>query len=215
MRNFILFSVLIFCFSNLALSQDEGLVGYDSIIQELSSNTYRAPSRTSGMSLDQVKLHTGLALATSFITIRPEQGGYVTGFLRGVEFNFGIDLLSDEWLAEVAVRSYQPDDLEIDTQVSMREFDLKVTYEPRLGRALKGRFSGGLAARYLRFISRNQENILNDRYSTPASLISTGLQLSLSRVLSLGSDISYRAALIDDSVDRSSVDATIRMNAEF
>jgi hypothetical protein len=208
-------AVFILVFSNFALAQDESLVGYDSIVEELSSSTYSPQRAGTSMSLDEVKLHTGVALATSFITIRPEEGGYVNGFLRGVEFNFGIDLMSEEWLAEVAVRSYQPDDIDPDTQISMREFDLKVTYESRLARSLKGRFSGGLAARYLRFISRNQEEVLNDRYSTPASLFSAGLEFSLTKVLSLGSDVSYRTALIDESVDRSSLDASLRVGAEF
>ncbi|MEO0335015.1 MAG: hypothetical protein AAF202_01380, partial [Pseudomonadota bacterium] len=176
---------------------------------------YRGRGPAQGMSLENVKLHSSVALATSFITIRPEEAGYISGFLRGVEFNFGIDLLSEDWLAEVSVRSYQPDDINSDTQISMREFDLKVTYESRLSRSIKGRFSGGLAARYLRFISRNQEEVLRDRYTTPASIFSAGLAFSLTKVLSLGADLSYRTALIDDSVDRSSLDAALRIGAEF
>ena len=208
-------SIVLALFAHFAQAQDENLVGYDSIVRDLSSSTFTRRATPGGMTLEDVKIHSGVGIATSFITIQPEAGGYVTGFLRGVEFNFGIDLMSESWLAEVAVRSYQPDDIDTDTQISMREFDLKVTHRSALSRSLTGRFSAGLAARYLRFFSRNQDLVDRDRYSTPASILSAGLQLQVTRVLSFGTDLTYRAALIDESVDRSSADATLRVNAEF
>lgn len=207
------FMFLIFSFHSQA--QDESLVGYDSIVEELSSSTYSGDSLGGADMLSNVKLHTGLGISTSYLTIAPERGSRMNAFMRGVEFNFGIDLFSENWISEVAVRTYQPEDVNETTQISMREFDLKLTYQSQIAQSLRSRFSGGLAARYLKFRSRDADEITKRQYSTPASIMAAGLQYSINKAISIGTDLSYRTALIDETVDDSSFDASVRLDAQF
>lgn len=200
----------------LANAGEDDVVGYDSIIEELSSSRTSAESyRPQEDPLANVMIHGGAGYATSYINLNPEKGEKISGLLKGFEATFGIDLFSRDWIAEGAVRSYQSEELDRETQISMKEFDLKVVHRSELARALSARVGGGLAARYLTVERRVSEEILKPQYTTPSSLIFVGFQAHISPRISLGSDLSYRNSLIDDSIDQSSLDASLRLDAHF
>lgn len=200
-----------------AQENDENTIDYDSIVRELStsSSRYKTPAGYAGDPLANVMFHGGVAYTTSYVVIDPEFGAKLNGVLKGVEFNFGIDLLSRYWVAEGSVRSYQPENLDRNTQISLREFDLRVVYNDDLNQAMKYRLGTGLSSRYLTFKSRIPSEVVRDRYTTPSSIIFAGAQLSLSDKVSIGPDIAYRSALVDDTVDKKSFDANIKLNAHF
>ncbi len=200
-----------------AQEEETNMIDYDSIVRELSttSNRYKVSSNYNGDPLANVLFHGGVAYTTSYLVVDPEFGAKLNGVLKGVEFTFGIDLLSRYWVAEGSVRSYQPENLDRNTQISLREFDLRLVYNDDLNQTMKYRLGIGLSSRYLTFKSRIPSEIVKDRYTTPSSIIFAGTQLSLSEKVSIGPDIAYRSALVDDTVDKKSFDANIRLNAHF
>lgn len=200
-----------------AQDSSESVIDYDSIVRELStsSSRYKAPTDYGGDPLANVMFHGGAAYTTSYVVIDPEFGAKLNGVLKGVEFSFGIDLLSRYWVAEGAVRSFQPESLDRNTQISLREFDLRFAYKSDLGPAMKYRLGGGLSSRYLTFKTRIPSEVVRDRYTTPSSIIFAGAQLNISDKISIGPDVAYRSALVDDTVDKKSFDANIKLNAHF
>jgi hypothetical protein len=195
---------------------EENEISYDALVSELkNTTTTRLPDTESGDPFAQILFHGGVAYSTSYLVISPEQGGSLSGLLRGVEFTFGIDLLSRNWLAEGAVRSYQPENLNKATQVSLREFDLKLVYNDEMSRNLRYRVGGGLTSRYLTFNRRDADRVLKDRYTTPSSVVFVGAQVKLGPKLSIGPDLSYRSSLVDETVDKKSFDANVRLSAHF
>lgn len=220
-RHLLIFTCILGFSSNLALGQDQestdpNLIGYETLVEELSSqSTYQREYESSGDPFSEVLFHGGIAYATSYVVIEPEAGGSLNGVLRGVEFSFGIDLLSRHWIAEGAVRSFQPENLDSKTQISLREFDLKLVHQDTLSDKTSYRLGAGLTSRYLKFRSRVPSRVVKDRYTTPGALFFIGAEIFISPKISFGPDVSYRTALIDETVDRQSLDANLRLNAHF
>ena len=196
-------------------ADDDNTIGYDSIVRELkSTSTYREPIAPSDP-FSEILFHGSMGYTSSYVIIDPEYGNKMHGVLKGVEFTLGIDLLSKYWLAEMSIRSFQPEDLSPQTQISLREFDLKIIYHDDLSRSMSYRLGAGLSSRYLKFKSRVSEEVVKDRYTTPSSILTGGIQVHISKIISIGPDLAYRTALIDDTVDKQSFDANIKLNAQF
>ena len=200
----------------LALVQSQARAqdaGYNSIVNELSSSTAWPPE---GDPLDSVKLHAGLGMATSYVNVEPEHGKTVGGLLAGIETSFGIDLLSNYWLAEGSVRSFNNDHLTRGTIVGLKEFDLKVIYHDTLASQFSYRFGTGLAARYLTLSSTLGERLTDqERYTTPSAIFLVGLSARISGMISVGTDFSLRTAMISDTVDKTALNAALRLDAQF
>lgn len=197
-----------------AFEQDE--ISYEALIKELKGNTSTAldPLETPDP-LNQVMFHGSVALTTSYLVVTPEAGGNLNGLMRGIELGFGIDLLSRNWMAEGSVRSYQPENLNRETQVALREFDLRLVYHDQFARNMRYRMGGGLTSRYLTFNSRDGAQINQEKYTTPSSLFFIGAQVSLGPRWSIGPDVAYRSTLVDETVDKRSFDANLRVSAHF
>lgn len=205
-------------------SEDE--LSFDKIVSELSkSRTKSEPlvTRRKGDPLSQVKIHSGVGFTHSKVQAVSLAGNEIEGLQRGIQATLGIDLFSQYWSAEGAIRSFGETSIE-ETDVTLREFDLKLVYRDRLGPALKYSLGFGLAARNMtmrenvkstntKFTTASQDQ--SKKFSTPASIIVTGISAELSRTLSLGTEVSYRSAMIDESNDRSAVDMAVRIDAHF
>lgn len=199
-----------------ASTEDEEWVSYDSIISELSSSKSSTPNPSaSGDPFANVLLHAGVGLATSYVFVSPQEGPRIYGFLRGMEANLGIDLFSRNWMAEGSVRTFGSEEFRQDQEVSLKEFDLKVVYQNALSRKLGFKFSTGLAARYLNYKFRTPNGFEEQNYSTPSALIGMGLKAHITPMVSVGTGIGYRWALIDETIDESAVDANLRLDAHF
>ena len=126
-------SLLILPLSALA-NQSDYDVNYDSIISELSRSRGKVALDSDEDPFNNIKLHGGVGFVTSLISISPGDR-IITGLHNGVEANFGIDLFSRQWMAEGSIRSFGDSHLE-GNNISLKEFDLKLTYHNRLGRAV-------------------------------------------------------------------------------
>lgn len=199
----------------LAFGQQEEVYGYDSIVEELRSGSSSSYKMGNPDPFASVLIHGGVALTSSYLSLSTPDSKPVFGMLRGFEASFGIDLLSRNWLAEGAVRSFGNDNLDKNHQASLKEFDLKVVYKSSFSRLLRMRVGAGIAARYLTFKRVESGKYIDTKYTTPSSILFVGLEAPLSRRFSIGSDLSLRSAMIDETIDRSTVDASVRLDAHF
>ncbi|MCM2282891.1 MAG: porin family protein [Bdellovibrionaceae bacterium] len=191
--------------------EDEDLMDYDQIVRELShgpTNRAQATSTTTNP-FDSVLMHGGVGLASTFSSI-PYQGQRIQLHQQGFQAALGIDLFSEHWLAEGTARSFGNAEYN-QVNVGLKEFDLKVYYRDRIGSKLGVRAGAGLSARYLTVKSGKSETV----YSTPASVLGLGLEYFLGRSVSLGAEVSARNTLIDETIDRSAIDGTLRVDTHF
>ncbi|MCB0413463.1 MAG: hypothetical protein KDD50_03960 [Bdellovibrionales bacterium] len=199
---------------------------YDSIIEELSQTSRTRVSSVGPRDpFANILFHAGVNFATSHINLHLPQDVILSGFHNGVEFSFGIDLFSKNWVAEGSIRSYGDASLKGST-VSLKEFDLKILNRSHLTRTLVFNTSFGLGARYIDVlyspkadqnvgVSAEQDNTATYEYKTPASVLSFGLHAYFTEALSVGADLSYRSSLISESADKNSIDIALKIDTHF
>lgn len=203
-------------------SIDDEEIGYEDIVKDLSKDvskeqrrtaetTSRATARRNGpqTSLDDVMIHGGVGFTQMFQTVSYD-GNRTQISQRGIQATLGIDLFSDNWLAEGSARNFSSSDYG-KTSVALKEFDLKVVYHNKFAPKLGLKLGGGVAARYMQISNQNGSN----GYTTPASVFTGGIELLAARNLTLAGELSARTALISETVDKNSYDMTLRIDANF
>jgi hypothetical protein len=212
----ILASLSLISVSSHAFADDEDdVIGYDSIINQLNREVNPAPAtrakRRSVDPFENIWIHAGVGLATQMQTIEFADGKTAYINPKGMQFAFGIDLFSENLAAEGSARSLT-DTSNSSTHASLKEFELKVFYKERLSRQLGLRLGAGLTARYLT-LQRVGEGSVD--YTTPSSVGTVGLDIFATDRLSLGADVNARGPLIAETLDRGSYDATLRVDMHF
>ena len=205
-----------FTASTMVRADEDSYVNYDSIISELKASAEEPlePARTE-LDWDEVALHGGLALTTTYLNITSPMGVEGTGLLKGFEAHVGANLFTRKARAEMIYRNFARESLNTDFQADLREIELRVVFLPVLKDRMRLRMGAGLSARTMEISSRNNSRWQNYSQSTPASSLLLGFERRLTKTVTLGPDLAYRSALISDSFDRSAWDAALRLNATF
>lgn len=214
-RFMVLFIVTLVQAAFFSLAQAEDYSSYDDIIRELKGST-SAPlqlGEPNTSSLESVKIHAGVALVSSRVNLNLPQGAPSTKNMRGVEAAFGIDLFSPRWIAEGAVRSYNREKYS-NTNMTLKEFDLKLVHKHMLDSKNFVRVGGGMAARYLDF-DHSPVGSEPTSYTTPASVMLLGIGSQITPGISITAEANYRSAMISETADDSSVDGAIRLTGSF
>ena len=203
--------------ANAALEEGD-FINYDQIVRDLSRDENPAPvTRTRWFAndqsdpLDSSTIHLGLGVCNIFGTVvLPDQHRtYLNN--RGVQVALGIDLMSENWMAEGTVRSIGDNEY-ANNGLSLKEFDLKFYFKSRLASGLSAKIGTGLSARYLRL----QRNPYGEQvYTTPSALATAGFDVYASPHLSFGAEGSYRSTMVADTIDRDSYDITVRADTHF
>lgn len=207
---------LVLLTQHLAVAQDfDSYESYDSIVNELSSSSYTASQASTKDSFETIRFHVGVGLVTSTTKIStplPTTAKDVD--LQGFEARFGIDLFTPHWVAESAVRSYNPESY-ASGEVHLREFDLLVLYHTSAGRPFDFNIGGGMTARYLTFNNiTSRENFARDN-TTPSSVFTLGVDFGLTRAFSLGAQISYRNPFVNETADKGSIDGGVQLTGHL
>ena len=193
---------------------EESLVGYDDIVRELSvpasAGSSSARQETSSDPFENVLLHGGVGLASTLSRV-VHDGKPLDLAQQGLQAALGIDLFSRHWLAEGTARSLSGSRSGSERS-ELKEFDLKIYFRDQLTSKLGLRLGGGISARYLT-ITRGGALIAD--YATPATVAALGLDYSIGRSVSFGAELSSRNTLIDETIDRSSLDAVMRVDTHF
>ena len=202
-------------------ADDEDVTGYDTIVNDLNREAHRSETASSrarsaarpstGDPFDSIWMHGGVGLTSLMQDIRFDDGQRLYINPKGVQATLGIDLFSEHLSAEGSARSFTESD-DSPVRVAIKEFELKLYYRDRFAPKLGFRAGGGLSARYMT-IRRPRQDAVD--YTTPTSVATVGLDLYLSDRFSIGADISARSALTAETLDRTSYDGTLRMDAHF
>lgn len=195
--------------------EDDSFFNYEAIITDLKSSTSTTKLPTPNDPFADIQIHGGVGIVTSLLTVKTPDRVTRSGFQNGFEASLGIDLFSPRWMAEGAIRRYTSSELDRFTTVTLHEFDLRAVYRTSPHRYLRWRFGMGLAGRFLEIKSRIGEALATNEYSTPSSIVSIGIESSITREFSVGTELSYRSAIIEETSDRSAIDGSIKLGAHF
>tara|TARA_Y100000817_G_scaffold177782_1_gene138820 strand:+ start:556 stop:1233 length:678 start_codon:yes stop_codon:yes gene_type:complete len=208
-------------------AQEEDYYSYDQIVKELSETNKTSTTRAPKVLKDpfsSVLIHGGVSFVNSYISLSPSSASDpLTGFHAGIEATIGIDLFSRHWKAEGSIRSFGRQEIK-DNELSLREFDLKIVHQDYITNGIFYRAGGGMAARYLKFTQPKKDEVTTlaagdlfetTEHTTPSSIIFLGIGGKLGRKFSVAAEISYRGALIDETIDKSAFDAALRLDAHF
>ncbi len=130
----------------------------------------------------------------------------------GIQLSLGIDLFSDNWYAEGSLRSYNDASFSGGT-LSLKEFDLKIVYQTSSTSGLRYKFGSGLSARYLDiYYTINGKTY---EYSTPSSILLTGIESKLTNLVGISLELSKRTSLIGETTDSGAIDFLVRLDSHF
>jgi hypothetical protein len=208
--------LIIFALTSVQALAAEDYTGYEDIVRSLQSSESRTQMSDAPSGIDSVRIHTGIGMVSSRVSLDMPKGFSKSKNLEGVEAIIGIDLFSPRWLAESAVRTFNSTNYS-STEIRMREFDLRMVHEIPMSSLLIVRFGGGISARYLNFsgpLHSPSQAIKND-YTTPASLLLFGARFNFHPRISLGLETSFRSALISETIDDSALDGAVRITGTF
>lgn len=186
---------------------------YDEIVRELSlSERTSAAAARQDFTQAPVRIHGSVGFVAGRLNLAPPTGLSRSQSLQGAEVVLGIDLFSEQWIAEGAVRSFESEPY-TSTNLSLREFDLRIVHQTPILNRIDIRWGAGMAARYLNFSQALPQ--LRSEYSTPASLFILGLRGEVNQVIALSLDASLRSRMVDDTIDKGSFDAALRLTGSF
>jgi hypothetical protein len=201
-----------------ASGDDPDMQGYDAIVNQLNRENERSSvihakqtAVATPDALDAIWFHGGVGISTFMEDLNFADGSSLFIGQKGVTVSGGIDLFSNNWLAEVTMRNFGETE-DSATHVALKEFDLKVVYHDKLPRNLGFHIGGGLSGRYMS-IRRPGETTLD--YTTPSSVLTGGIEYFFADRLSVGLEGGARTSLISDTIDRASYDATLRVDLQL
>lgn len=187
-------------------------IGFDEIVEDLSrSRTSSRSSHSSNRSIEDVEIHVGIGVTNGVFSIQHPDGSNTQASQRGFQANLGIDLFNPKIVAEGGIMSYLEREYD-HASIALQEFNLKIYYKDYLEEQLAYRLGGGLAARYMTVTTKTYGE---EKYSTPAWLAIIGMDIYLTKGLSLGGEVAGRGSLTNETPDQSSVDFALRLDAHF
>jgi hypothetical protein len=207
--------LIFFGTTNVLAMDDDSFANYESIVNDLraSADTAETPPRLE-TDWDEVAIHGGLGATLSYVHVQsPFDGATGTGLMKGFEGHVGFNLFTRISRGELLFRNFSPETLSRDMQVDMNEFELRLVFLPRLRDRLLLRMGTGLSARHVNVESRDQSGVISQSHVVSSILV--GLERNIAREVSLGPDVTYRTPIRSGSVEKSSWDASFRLNATF
>ena len=220
MSKSVLYILVLFLFlpALVLADEDSSYTGYDSIVSELRASADERPRAlpADDFNWEEVAIHGGIGLATSWASVATPNGVVGSGLMKGITVNFGTNLFTRKLRAEGAFSSYAQEGFSSNMKSSLKEFELRLMYMAAMNAKTSLRFGLGLAARYLTIDSAAQTGRWeNYQSSTPSSVAMIGFERKITPTVAVGPDLSYRSALIAETLDKSAWNASFRLNATF
>lgn len=210
---FILLSFVQAPLANAAIEDEESYSSYESIVQELTSSRSQQNRVAPLDPMEMIRFHASLGWVSSRLALNLPAGLPNATTMTGIETRFGIDLFSPYWIAEGAIRSFNPENIN-EFEMNFREFDLLVNNRNVVSRSFSFLFGAGLSARYLDF-STPPPGFSKANNTTPASVLTVGLSTQITKVMTFDAALSYRKALVQDTADSGAVDGVFRLSGHF
>ncbi len=201
--------------TNVRADEDGSYVGYDAIVSELKASAEDIPKPAPANDWEEVALHAGIGLSTSLVSFHLPDGNSGSGLFKGLQVSGGFNLFSRDMRAEAAYSSYQHESFDGNMGGDLKEFEARIVYSPRTSTGMIARLGAGLAARYMDITVHGSGRETAYNVSTPTSLLLFGLEKKVGKSIAVGPDISYRSAIGGATIDKTSWDASLRLNATF
>lgn len=217
-RIFVMIAVVLSSTIVRAEEDEESYTSYDSIVAQLQTAADADDKPVAqDMNWDEVAIHGGAGFTMSYTSVRAPEGTLGTGVMKGFEAHFGMNLFSRKARMEGLFRNFAQEQLSSNITADCKEFEFRGVFLPAgLPDKMKLRFGMGLAARYMDISSKTQSGrYVTHKASTPATTFLIGFERKIAPSVAIGPDISYRSALTSDTFDKSSWDASLRLNATF
>lgn len=186
---------------------------YDEIVSKLSkyqdeelteNQAYRSEIRTYS------RAHIGIGLAQTFFDADAVALNSRMQNQGGLLINVGVDILNERWGLEGSYANFGRSRTD-NSEISLREFSLKGLYKPSLNKTWSMRLGLGFSSRYLQI----NNPAIDKNYRTPSGLFLLGLDSHINSFISVGADFSFKTAMIDDTIDKNSVDLSFRFDTHF
>lgn len=203
--------------SALAEESTESFKEWDQIVTELRSDIQRNTPQIEDdyYGIDDVKISFGVGLSFSYLSLGGDPMFTSSGLLKGIGFQFGIDLFHPEFQAEGAFRNYSSYQLSDEVNAQVREFELRLVHSRRLPHSTSFRLGAGLSARQVDVAWRSPQGSASRSDSSPSAVFLLGVGRTFGKTLFIGPDLSFRSPFAGSSLEQSSMDFHIRANAVF
>jgi hypothetical protein len=178
------------------------------------SDSFESQTRTTyeerGNIFDETRFHGGVALIQSFQDLQIAPGQRERGGIRGFEINVGVDLFSQNWIAQ-GVLTFFPESNINNTTLTSNSFELQVLYEKPVlyGVTLHG--GVGLANR---FYNLRTKGIADRSFYSGATAFTVGADYWPSGEVSVGVEVSNHLPIANGD-DPSSMDFGIKLTGHF
>lgn len=185
---------------------------YDDIVDKLTqynrstttAEAYRAEIRTFSQA------HVGLGLSQSFFDADAVALDSSMQNQGGLSINFGVDVLSTRWGLEGTYSNFGTQNTN-DTKIKLREYSIKGLFKPSINKTWSMRMGLGVSSRFLDINNART----SESYKTPSGLFLFGIQSYISQFVSVGADVSFKTAMISETIDNNSVDLSFRVDTHF
>jgi len=212
-QSLLLLMPLLLCATKVVADEDDSYSNYDSIVSELRDTAERAGRVQEPVDWDAVALHGAMAVTGSYISVAvPEKGLSGEGLLKGFELQAGFNLFSRLARGEVLFRNFNQDTLSNNLQASFHEFEGRIVFLPVLADRTLLRMGGGLS---LRSIDVRSTEVYRDHELRSYYSLLVGFEKKIAKTISVGPDFTRHASMDTSSVNKSSWDASFRLNATF
>jgi hypothetical protein len=187
-------------------------VTYENLVQRISEKKNQITrSSNPSSSLETLMIHAGFGLISSVNSVNIDNRETLKS-QNGFQLSLGIDLFSENFIAEGALRNFGQSTSGSETR-SLREFDLKLTYQDKFANKSGFHIGSGLGTRIFKLSDPASNRNIND--TTPSILLVGGLDAFVSKNFSLGFELGWRTALVTSTIDKNSMDGTLRLDTFF
>lgn len=202
--------------TNVWADDDGSFVNYEAIVNDLKASADQPLPHEEKTQWDDVAIQGGLGLATSYVSFdSPALGQNASGLMKGFEAHVGMNLFSRNARAEATFRNFAQDGINNAVHAGMRELEASVVFLPILQDKTLLRMGGGLSERFLDIQSHVFGRWVQDSSTTPFYSILLGFEHKIAKDVSVGPDFAHHASLDSSSFNKSSWDASFRLNATF
>lgn len=190
-------------------------ISYNELVDELNSRV-RAKNKVEEKEIpadpfERVTIQTSFGLMNSIHYLSlPDRK--ISRFEDGISLGFGIDLFNPEWIAEALIKNYGRS-TRTEQSLSLREFELRLSYLETKSTQSTFKLIQGLGARYLKYSAPYLPNTIKE--STPIYLIGGSVNSRFSQNFSLGIELTGSIALVTETVDKNSINLNLKFDNYF
>lgn len=191
---------------------DDVYEGYEDIVDRLTADTDNYYNRSRIDFRKLTRAHAGIGMSQTFYQSSSSDGDRNGLRHGGLMLALGVDLLSRSWTIEGIYHNFGRSEGQ-STRFQLKEVALKLLYKPHFINSWFLRFGGGMSSRFLKVT--NFETATGRNYQTPSLLANIGMDTFITDAISFGIDFNFKSALIEDTIDRRSVDVSLRLDTHF